>query len=293
MRRDCTSRTNLLAFKNCINGEWFEFYSKKIGKSAAEYYEMWSKKRSFWAFFLTNPFKQYQKEAVMLLSTASYGAVSDSGVVTKKDQQIQCGISHGYMLRASGRSDHKMRTKLSHKVRLDDYFKIEFTLNADDFRNKFFATVQSTTANKKTTDLDALDHMTIWRNCKTVLAVMCKRLIIGLKEQIAAARAIVQGQFDDKAYQEIGLLLTAWAKLVKEIEALGEDGGAVAVTRPEKEILAKKREDILLYFHELLNNYLDNILKVARNIYDDLILFNYVLLQQIDVGIYIDLDTRY
>lgn len=292
MPQECINQPSLPAFKKCIYREWYEFYSNLIVKSGLKYDQKLRIKRPKWyVIYLANPLKQYQRQALVTLSSGPYEGASDNVENSFTNQHKLCSAAAGYMLRASSRYDHKMRTKLvSYNVKLKHYFNIELPCVPGDFRNVFFAIVQSTTFNKKANSLDALGRYTIFKSCKTVLAELSKRLIIDLKEQVAAARVIVQRQYENKGNQKMGALLAAWPKLELEIEAFSKEVETVAVTRPETEFSTEDKEEILVYFQGLFSTYHDDISKKATNIYDDLVLFNYVLLQKLDVGNNIDLD---
>lgn len=189
-----------------------------------------------------------------------------------------------FMLNVSCRYDHKMRTILkSHAVELEQYFAMKFAFVPADFRHEFFVREQSFSGSNEKNSLDALGHAEIIEICETVLVEMGHDLITGLREQVAAARAIVQEQFDKKGVKRFDPLLIAWLKFVIKIDAFAEEDEIVGVTKPESEMLADAKEGILLYFRGLFSNLFDDISKKAGKLFDELILFNCILIQNIDI----------
>lgn len=254
-------------------------------ESGAQYFQMLSKKRMIWVNLNKNPLQKYVNDAQKELSEWFYEKIPDDTENTLTNQQKLCNAADGYMLRINCSYDYHMRMELeSHKVKLDDYFKMEFAFVPGEFRNEFFTRVRSITGNRRANSLDALGPHPILNISKAILAEKSQSLIIGLKKQAAAARAIVQKQLDSKGEQKLGLLLTAWPKLVQGIEAFSKEAEVLVVTRPESDLLKLAKDMILSYYHGLFKDYFEDISKKSQDIFDGLSLFNYVLRQNIDIG---------
>lgn len=247
------------------------------------------RKRWLWVIFFTNPIKECEKQALEQLSSEMCLETAVSNILENSlvNQQKMCAVIDGYMLKITSCFDQHMRAELvSHRVKLENYFGMEYLFRPEDFRNEFSVRIKSTTANKKA---KALDDDAIIANCKTVLADMYKRFITDLKKQVAAAYEMVRRQFLDKGEQRLGSLLIKWQTLVQQIESFLAEGETAEVT-PESIIIPEEKKDNKLFPLDIsFRKYFYKFADKAYAIYNDLVLINYVLIQRLNFDNNIDI----
>lgn len=250
-----------------------------------EYFKILSEASPMWVKYNNNPFVRYQDDASTELSEWLNKPIPANMENTSESQKALCVAADNYMLRTSAKNDHEMRWHVSsHAVKLERYFDIKATVRRDNFRDKLITNLRSIPG-VRTTDLNAISSKQILDACKTVRNDKTKRLINELKQQLKKASDTVKDQFDQRGDQKLGTLLSAWPILTTKISDFLKESETIEANAAEADsvVLTKRKDDIIAQFQQSFSQYFDEKTKKVAAIQSDLLVFNYVLLERIDI----------